>query len=438
MAINRNIGIGLICILALYFLYEVRNFYIEYKKGEELYNNTIQKVDKYNQLVTREKTPNMTNDEQILFHKNMYQLYHDGISDRYDLTQNKINGVEPNPMLAIYHLNEAIDRGYSDGYILLAKLYHYGIHNLPIDLDKASLYYQHIITSDLNDADEAIKYLATINKTSPGKVSSLRITPPSTKPRSSLAVAEKSDSVPVFSVDDDEVQDRSLPSELIEIKNDTQNVHDHTLINTVKDSIRKLQTSTDMTVNVEDTLKKLRLFIQEKNETDKKSDALKTLDTIERNHQELISFKMKEVDLLNLLWNRIVNNHDNSDELKNNMYDQLADSVEHDSVICSTGRFTRLLDSLNVVDPVVTIKSRALINRELMDKSSALRTELYNKCTEDEQYELDSPTTSIFCMDFSERLKHKLREEFKKDYVDTKVLSQEELDAELSVWINYI
>ena len=147
---------------------------------------------------------------------------------------------------------------------------------------------------------------------------------------------------------------------------------------------------------------------------------------------------MKEVDLLHLLWNRIVNNHKDKPDLKDNVYDQLADSVEHDNVVCSTGRFTRLLDSLNVVDDNVHIKSRALINRELMDKSSMIRAEMRGKCTPSEQKDLDSPNDTPFSFEFTERMKNRIRKDFYMDYVKTNVLTQDELDTELNVWINYL
>jgi hypothetical protein len=147
---------------------------------------------------------------------------------------------------------------------------------------------------------------------------------------------------------------------------------------------------------------------------------------------------MKETELLHLLWNRIVNNHNDSPDLKDNLYDQLSDSVEHDSVVCSSGRFTRLLDSLTIVDPDVTIKSKEVIHRELMDKSGMIQKRLYNECSEEDRDEIDSQETSKTSALFSEKLRNAIRDEFRCDYVDSGIMSQSELDSELSVWIQYV
>ena len=448
---HRNIFILFICIIGLYF---GREIYIEYQKSDALYVNNAAMVNEYNKAIRAQQEQDMTNDELIRFHKNMYNLYHDGIADRYDLKQNKINGVAPDPRMAISHLDKAIDLGYTDGYILMGKMYHYGIHDLPVDLDKALVYYQYIVNHKLKGNNEALKNISTIKKHNHSeyyqKISKwLNLDNNNNNKREThtkTSFMKEEYNVPVIKIDreddddddDDDGDDVAYRTITPDVITDTQNVHDHTLINTVKDSIHKLQQSTDITVNIEEALQKLRGFIQSKPNTDKKNDALRTLDTIERNSQELISFNMKEVDLLNLVWNRIINNHDDSVDVKNNLFDQLANSVEHDSVVCSTGRFTRLLDTLNVVDENVNIKTRTLINREMMNQSSNIRKQLYDKCSVEEQDELDNPAVNAFSMDFNERLKTQLRTEFKQTYVDTGILSQTDLDTELNVWINYI
>jgi hypothetical protein len=223
-----------------------------------------------------------------------------------------------------------------------------------------------------------------------------------------------------------------------EMKSDSQNVHDHTLVNSVNNTVKRLKDTTEMTVSMEDTMRLLRARVSSQPDSDKKKDAIRALDAIERNHMSLVAYNMKETELLHLLWNRIVNNHSDNPDLKDNLYNQLSDSVEHDSVVCSSGRFTRLLDSLNVVDPDVVIKSKEVIHRELMDKSSLIQTRMYNECSPEDQEELDSQEISRFSAMFSERLRNTIRAEFKSDYVDSGIMTQSDLDSELSVWIQYV
>ena len=428
----------LLCLIPFVILIAYIGYteYSTYIKNHTMMSDSIEKKEIYSNKIQQQEYVGMTNNDRIHYHIEMYQLYHDGVEDRYDLRNQKIKGIPPNPKMAIQHVEKAIDLGYTKGYLVLARLYHNGIHDLPVDLEKAKKYYQHIIDNNLDYSIDAIDNMKLIvdNEIHSDRDGVLRwLNMPRIRTNSATTTNNVIEIKP--DKDPDEPEHRDIRNE---ITSDTQNVHDHTLIKTVLESIHNLQKSTNISIPLETTVKNLRYHIGNKSDCDKKEDALKTLDTIERNHQELMAFKMKEVDLLNLLWNRIANNHEGRDDLKDNIYNQLADSVEHDNVVCSTGRFTRLLDSLNVVDENVHIKSRALINRELMDKSAMIRQELYDSCTSDEKEDIDSPSDSQVLFDFTEQLKTRIRNDFHNDYVKTKILTQDELDTELSVWINYI
>jgi hypothetical protein len=96
------------------------------------------------------------------------------------------------------------------------------------------------------------------------------------------------------------------------------------------------------------------------------------------------------------------------------------------------------LDSLNVVDDQVSIKPRSLINRELMDKSAMIRKEIYDNESEGNRKMIDSIQDNDFQKQFTEKLKHNIRTQFKDDYVQSNVLTQTELDEEVNKWIDYI
>lgn len=394
----------------------------------------------------------------ISYHKQLYELYKDGVPDVYDRNNNKIKGVHPDPSTAVHHLNEMIRYGGVEGYYLLARLYHYGIHTFQPNIESAKEYYTLIIENDYPNKEDAIRELSYIysNESTEYKRKvmewlhlSKRVagTKPSNdanrvkliRPKSGSGSGPGTGTTTSTTLDEPiQVRSGSLGKVYREMKSDSQNVHDHMLVKSVNDTVKRLKSTTDMTVSLEDSLGNLRSRIGGQPNSDKKTDALRTLDAIERNHMELLAYNMKETELLHILWNRIVNNHDDSPDLKDNLYEQLSDSVEHDSVVCSSGRFTRLLDSLNVVDPDVTIKSKEVIHRELMDKSAHIRDSMYKQCSEEEQEDLDSPELSNFSVRFDERLRNELRKQFKKDYVDTELMSQSELDSELSVWIQYV
>jgi hypothetical protein len=396
--------------------------------------------------------------ERIGYHNQMHLLYKDGVPDTYDRQHNKIKGVPPNPRLAIEHLNNSIQLGCVDGYFMLGKVYHYGMHSLQPDMDLAKKYYTIVIENDYPQTIDAIREMTIIysNEKSDYKKKIMDWLNISEQTTLKDHAVKKTGVHNVIKNKDVVRQNRNenrnekqVPSSgkvyreigsqnREDMKSDSQNVHDHTLVKTVNRSVKKLKDTTELTVSVEDTMRLLRKRIETRPDSDKKTDAIKTLDAIERNHSSLLAFNMKETELLHLLWNRIVNNHNDSPDLKDNLYDQLSDSVEHDSVVCSSGRFTRLLDSLTIVDPDVTIKSKEVIHRELMDKSGMIQKRLYNEYSEEDRDEIDSQETSKTSALFSEKLRNAIRDEFRCDYVDSGIMSQSELDSELSVWIQYV
>lgn len=412
--------------------------------------------------------------ERIYHHIKLWKLYYDGIPDRYDLDGNSIPGVEPNPELALYHINEAINNGYKEGYFELAKMYHFGFHNFDENKEEAKQIYTYIIDNNFPKKKEALENLQTIvdEERYQSMSSWLNIPTDSIKKylgndsfsyvdrkqhmqnvqqvKSQQREYRRQNQQPVeigifYKNPEDkrfidiELKDRTQQPIRNTIKNDSQNVHDSALIRTVRQSIENLQNSTNLSINHGDSLRELRGYILSKPDCDRKINALRTLDAMERTHEPLVSFKMKEVDLLNLVWNRINNNHsENKEDLMENLYDQLANGVEHDKVVCTTGRFTRVLDSLNVIDDQVAIKPRSLINRELMDKSAMIRKEMYDAESYEAQQRIDSIQDNETQIEFTEKLKNTIRRQFYNDYVRTEVLTQDELDEEVNKWIDYI
>ena len=426
-------------------------------------NNTEQELD---------QTQNP--DELIYHHMKLWKLYYEGTPDKYDFEGNRIPGTSPDPELSLYHINEAIANGYNEGYIMLAKMYHFGFHNFEENKEEAKQIYMNIIDNGLPNREEALKNFQIIIEEERYSNMSNWLNIPSENIKTTMkggnqfAIVDRDDHMRnVKRVKDEQRNHREFnqPIHIItqprynnpklinvqlqnrkkkqpirnDIRNDTQNVHDSALIRTVKQSIENLKKSTNLSINHSDSLRNMRNYIRSKPDCDKKNDALRTLDAMERTSKPLVAFKMKETDLLNLVWNRINNNHfENKENLQDNLYDQLANSVEHDKVVCTTGRFTRVLDSLNVVDDQVAIKPRSLINRELMDKSAMIRKELYDTESEGNRKMIDSIQDNDVQKRFTEKLKHNIRTQFKDDYVSSKVLSQTELDEEVNKWIDYI
>lgn len=454
------------CILFIYHISKMIT-------NQNIINETIiisndSKKDEYKKEIQQSETflnnqseiiENKTN--LIYDHMKLWKLYYDGIPNKYDFQGNKIQGVSPNPKLALYNLNKAIYYGYDAGYLLLAKMYHYGFHDFDVDLERAKNIYIKIIDERLPNYNEAIHLLEQIYENERHKNLSSWLNIPldnikntfSPKPFfvESISKPNKKNIVITNSGISEKIIDtkpfldiqlKNRDHEVIQqpkITSDSQNVHDNILIRTVKQSINNLKKSTKLDKDMNCTVSEIRNYLRSKPDCNKKEDAIKVLDSIERNHDNLISFEMKETDLLHLVWNRIHDKHkDNKELLMENLYEQLASGVEHDKTVCSTGKFVRLLDTLNVIDDEVSIKSKNALNQELMNKGAMIRQKLYDSYNEHDKNKIDSLKFNDTQDNFTNTLKNSIKTQFSNDYVNSELLTQEELDNELNKWINEI
>lgn len=201
------------------------------------------------------------------------------------------------------------------------------------------------------------------------------------------------------------------PPPEVKIQNDPQNVHDSGTVKTVANSYNRLKEATSTSnITLESCLKELRGYIQ-KDSKAYSSDALKALDKIESSTSPITSLNNdKEVDVLLAVWRRISTNHD--DSAKEVLVKQLSES----RTTCTSGRVSRIIDTLNIIDPLVEIKPRWAHRQEILDLASNLRN----------HYDSD------------EDFKTALRVECKKQYVDSGLMTQQILDTELNSWIDNI
>lgn len=197
-----------------------------------------------------------------------------------------------------------------------------------------------------------------------------------------------------------------IPPPPVRGRSDPHNTHDSGVTASVKASYRDLKHSVyPFSVPVEQCLKEIRELCVEQN----RADALKTLDTIEKS-TSLVSALDDESEacVLCTVYNRFTQQGYDTDLL----LQRLSDCVEG-SVVCTSGRVTRIVDSLNVVDPLVSIKPRWAVRQEINMLAAKLRQE-----------ENDDQT-----------FKNRLREQCENDYVKTNLLSKPLLDLELE-WLN--
>ncbi len=440
------------------YLKRLQNFHIEEKKE----NNRLNKIH---------------------YHTKLYDLYYSGVPDKYDNDGNKIKGIEPNSVKVIKHLRKIIKyspKSQIDSIKLdLAKLYHFGMHKFQPQLKVAKKLYKSIILSCKNE-DVHVQtedLLERVNKDirenhvykwlnlkQPKKKSDI-IGSYTDNTYEKLNIEQNNNfDNPTELINTDDMFDNIFDNtfQIIEIlprpqpiieqretiniptippirRNDPQNTHNSQVLSTAINSINNLKKSTKMERNLPTSLKEIRKFLKNMPKNDKRDDSLKSLNRIEKNTSPFTFSDMKEVNVLNLIWNRIHSDvhKDNLDTVKESLYNQLADMQEHGYSVCATGRFTRLVDTLNVIDEEVSIKPSYVINQEMMNKSSKIRENILNTYSENERKELEKGTSNKQ-EEYDKNLKEKIVKELKEDYVKTKILTQEKFDNQINKWINEI
>lgn len=440
------------------YLKRLQNFHIEEKKE----NNRLNKIH---------------------YHTKLYNLYYSGVPDKYDNDGNKIKGIEPNSVKVIKHLRKIIKyspKSQIDSARLdLAKLYHFGMHKFKPQLKIAEKLYKSIILSCKNE-DVHVQtedLLERVNKDirenhvykwlnlkQPKKKSDI-IGSYTDNTYEKLNIEQNNNfDNPTELINTDDMFDNIFDNtfQIIEIlprpqpiieqretiniptippirRNDPQNTHNSQVLSTAINSINNLKKSTKMERNLPTSLKEIRKFLKNMPKNDKRDDSLKSLNRIEKNTSPFTFSDMKEVNVLNLIWNRIHSDvhKDNLDTVKESLYNQLADMQEHGYSVCATGRFTRLVDTLNVIDEEVSIKPSYVINQEMMNKSSKIRENILNTYSENERKELEKGTSNKQ-EEYDKNLKEKIVKELKEDYVKTKILTQEKFDNQINKWINEI
>jgi len=466
---------------------------LQYKKRKSKY---IKKLQNFH---IQEKNLK-SNLGKIQNHKKLYELYYSGMHDKYDNNGNKVKGIEPNSNKTIKHLKKIIEYSPKSEIDLakldLAKLYHFGMHKFQPKFQIAKKLYESIISNCINKEVliETKELLERINKDIHDKrvYKWLNLKEPKNEngilgsygdnTYSKLNVEQTAHIFdnptelinpenifdnPTKLINTENIFDNTFQviefetqpvpvqiirqRETIEIpivprirnrdnnRNDPQNTHNSQVLSTAINSINNLKKSTKMKKDLSTSLKEIRQFLKDKSKNDKRNDALKSLNRIEKNTSPFSFSDMKEVSVLNLVWNRIHSDihKDNLDIVKESLYNQLADMQEHGFSVCATGRFTRLIDTLNIIDKEVSIKPSYVINQEMMVKSSKIRKDMLNTYSEGERKELEKGTSNNQ-EEYDKKLKERIVEELDKDYVKTNILTKTKFDNEINKWINEI
>lgn len=374
-------------------------------------------------------------------------LFLNGVPDKYDLFGRKIHGINPDTPSALRIFSHLAKNGYHPALFEIAKIYHYGSSDFEPNLRTAHQFYRHLLSvtpnyrlrlltqeklDELNQEIYESELYGWLNLKKPSQKASIVTTPQTGNTINIDTVFRVPAQGQLTVIADADAADDGT------IRNDMHNVHDHSVMATIKQSYNKLKEDTPLQLKKNQCCREMREYIKHSLHSDKKQDALLALDTIERNVIPHTGLDATESDALTVVWNRINSKFKDDSEtqqtIKDNLANNLAEMVEHGKVCCVTGRLSRVLDSLNIIDDAVQIKPTFAINQEMMSKASTISQRIINAAPESVQKEYNEGGQT----DLDEKIKTAIRSELKADYVDTGILTAEGFEAQISKWIDNI
>lgn len=407
----------------------------------------------------------------------MFQI---GIPETYhaDIDQ-KIPGIPPDTERSITYYQIAIQAGYHSAILDLASIFHWGNvgfkpnreyarHLYGVVLKIGTDYEQGVARDKLRQMlEEEGKIVGSVldgvdgvgNNFSGGSFK----TTPFVEEFSNVASkgdGDNRDSELTKDIDDNYVSelmmnDLRLGSKRVDkrrenvmvIENDTHNARDHMVATTTKQSLEKLRSGTHIQYDMPTTFKMLHSYVVRDCDLGEtlKADAIKVLKHFAANMAKLGYEQAKELEALHIVFNRIQSQFREKTErvkVMDNLVRELSECIEYGDLVCPEGRVTRIIDSLNYIDPLVRIKPKWALTQEMMNKCVTLRKKILEREKADTSDALSAPNPTsrqkMLIRNFQTKLKREIERDFTRTYVDSGIMSKDMLKIELNKWIDSI
>lgn len=403
-------------------------------------------------------------------------LYHQGIPETFDASS-RTPGIAPDAQQAIMYYREAIKFGFHGAVLPLAGIYHWGLtgfegnrevaqHLYGVLLKVGSDYEKGIAKDRLRQMREeegkslgsgmleedtavATTFTASSGGANPFQEHFMDIG----KSKYEIGHDETTRGMDEKYIDDLIRNKLHLNGKRIDSKNngaivksDPQNARDHVVVNSAKQSLERLRANTHMQYDVPTTFKMLHEYITKQCDLSeiKRENAARVLQEMAKGIANLGYEQSKEIEALQLVWNRIhsqtyAQERDKRKLLTDNLVCELAECIEYGELVCPTGRFNRIIDSLNHLDPMVQIQPQWAIRQTMTARAGVIQKELLNKCRAEvrDAANVANPNARERQLqaEFSQKLKSTIEREFIRTYVETGLMTKELLKTELDAWM---
>ncbi len=403
------------------------------------------------------------------------KLYHEGVPEGVDRRGEEIEGIPPDANQAIQNYRNAIQSGFHSSILDLASIYHWGLPGFESNRNKAkhlygvmikvgTSYEQTLARDRLRQMQEeegtiigngiqpsggnvADGFSSNVFSTTPFNEEFMTLgESPQNVGKDDLTKGIDDKLVQDLMINDLHIENNRSPDDQVDdefIPNDPHNARDHMVNTTARQALEKLRANTHIQYDIPTTLKMIHEFILQESDlaNSKKKNAISVLQHMAKNINKADFENAKKLEALQLVWNRIQTNHQNKRQqrnLMNNLISELGDCIEYGELVCGVGIINRIVDTLNFIDPVVRIKPKWAIRKEMTMKAEKIRENLLKQCNGMTRDALDSmnptPLQKRAIKTFLQKLKREMFRNFHKDYVDNGIMSKELLEAELKQW----
>ena len=191
------------------------------------------------------------------------------------------------------------------------------------------------------------------------------------------------------------------------VRNDMQNVHDTALQNAGVKTLAMCDQSGTSTSHHPYSLKSFRQSLGE--------DGRRVFDSLKDVVNE--RYGRSERAVLQSVWSRIHHpkNRDQRDSLLKALRDNLESGVEHEHVVCSSGKIARILSTLEVLDADATpLRPEWAIKEDIARMVGSTLMNTLERSSEDVRDAYNEPAPTAHQTDVADRLRERVRDEVRR------------------------
>jgi tetratricopeptide (TPR) repeat protein len=215
------------------------------------------------------------------------------------------------------------------------------------------------------------------------------------------------------------------------IRNDAQNVHDPLILNTMVKNMKNIDATSTFQRAVDD-------FKSQTDATESTNRVIESLNDVTHS-----KFDQSEQNIFAMVWDRI-NHPDNADkkeDLLKILKQNIESAIEYDKVVCSTGKITRMLSTLEVLDDKMEIaRPEWTFKQEIGEKLGHMVKSKLDNATSEVQNAYNSLEPTVeeeeISTRFKEEISEQLRNECYKEYDG--VLENDRLDMYMNEQLKFI